>query len=61
LKGNAGTFGVNQLSALARDLENELKNDNLAAAQERMERLAESARQFLSTYQLLNKNHDWKN
>jgi HPt (histidine-containing phosphotransfer) domain-containing protein len=61
LKGNAGTFGVNKLSDLARDLENELKSDKIAAVQEKMEFITEAAKQFLTTYNLLNKNHEWKN
>ncbi|HPI10550.1 MAG TPA: response regulator [Catalimonadaceae bacterium] len=61
LKGNAGTFGVNKLSDLARDLENELKSDKIAAVQEKMEFITEAAKLFLTTYSLLSKNHEWKN
>jgi len=61
LKGNAGTFGVNRLSDLARDLEIELKSDKIAAVQVKMELIAEAAKQFLTTYPLLSKNHEWKN
>lgn len=61
LKGNAGTFGVNRLSDLAKELENDLKIEQIAAVQKKMELLVEAANRFLSTYHLLSKNHEWKN
>jgi hypothetical protein len=61
LKGNAGTFGVFHLSELARDLEIEIKTNKIAAVEEKMILISEAAKHFLSTYNLLNKNHEWKN
>jgi len=61
LKGNAGTFGVNHLSAIAKKIEFDLKNNKIAALSENLEKLREVANQFLKSYNLLNKSHEWKN
>jgi HPt (histidine-containing phosphotransfer) domain-containing protein len=61
LKGNAGTFGVNQLSAIAKEMEFDLKNNKIAALSENLEKLRKAANQFLKSYNLLNKSHEWKN
>jgi CheY-like chemotaxis protein len=61
LKGNAGTFGVNHLSAIAKEMEFDLKNNKIAALSENLEKLREAANQFLKSYNLLNKSHEWKN
>jgi len=61
LKGNAGTFGVNQLSAIAKEIEFDLKNNKLATLSSQIEKLRDSANQFLKSYNLLNKSHEWKN
>jgi len=61
IKGNAGTFGVNQLSAIAKEMEFDLKNNKLAALTSQLEKLRETANQFLKSYNLLHKNHEWKN
>jgi len=61
LKGNSGTFGVYYLSELARDLEIEIKTNKIAAVEEKMIMITEAAKHFFNTYNLLNKNHEWKN
>jgi HPt (histidine-containing phosphotransfer) domain-containing protein len=61
LKGNAGTFGVNHLSALAKVIENDLKNGKIADLSEQLEKLKKAANQFLTTHHLLIRNHEWKN
>ena len=61
LKGNAGTFGVNHLSAIAKEIEFDLKNNKIAALSDQLEKLREAANQFLKSYNLLNKSHEWKN
>lgn len=61
LKGNAGTFGLNQMSDLAKNLENELKNGDFAAVVDDFHRLEESSNEFLQTYTLLRSSHEWKN
>ena len=61
LKGNAGTFGIKRLSNIARNLDNDLKSDKLAAIPEHVSELRQAANQFLDSYNLLHKNHEWKN
>jgi len=61
LKGNAGTFGVNHLSAIAKEIEFDLKNNKIAALSKNVEKLREAANQFLKSYNLLHKSHEWKN
>ncbi len=61
LKGNAGTFGVNRLFAIAKELDNDLKNNKIAGVSGHLEKLRDAAQEFLSSYHLLNKSHDWKN
>jgi hypothetical protein len=60
LKGNAGTFGVNRLFTVAKELDNDLKNDKIAAVSGHLQLLRDAAQEFLSSYHLLNKSHDWK-
>lgn len=61
LKGNAGTFGLMKMAEIARELENEVKNGNLAGALSGKERLEKSANDFLSSYTLLYTDYEWKN
>lgn len=61
IKGNAATFGVSRMSNIARQIENDLKTDNIAGLTENLVQLREAASQFLDTYNLLNKDHEWKN
>lgn len=61
LKGNAGTFGLKRLSAVARLLESDLKNDKLAALPKQFDELKAAAAQFLDCYKHLSKHHEWKN
>jgi len=61
LKGNAGTFGLMKMAEIARELENEVKNGNIADALSGKYRLEESANDFLSSYTLLYTDYEWKN
>ena len=61
IKGNAATFGVNRMSNIARQMENDLKTDNIAALTENLVQLGEATAQFQDMYNLLHKDHEWKN
>ena len=61
LKGNAGTFGLNRMSAIARNLENDLYSKDFAEVITDFHRLEESSLEFLNTYTLLRTNYEWKN
>jgi signal transduction histidine kinase/DNA-binding response OmpR family regulator len=61
LKGNAGTFGLNQMSAIAQNLENDLYSKDFAEVIADFHRLEESSVEFLNSYTLLRTNYEWKN
>jgi signal transduction histidine kinase/DNA-binding NarL/FixJ family response regulator/HPt (histidine-containing phosphotransfer) domain-containing protein len=61
IKGNAGTFGLMRIAAVAADLEIELKNGDFAALDRKKRQLEESAKEFLDTYTLLYTDYEWKN
>jgi CheY-like chemotaxis protein/HPt (histidine-containing phosphotransfer) domain-containing protein len=61
LKGNAGTFGLLKIAEIAKELENEVKNGNIAGALSGKSRLEESASDFLNSYTLLYTDYEWKN
>lgn len=59
LKGNAGTFGVNRLFAVACEMDNDLKINKLAAFCGQLESLREAAGEFFESLYLLRNSHDW--
>jgi hypothetical protein len=61
LKGNAGTFGLMQMAEIAKELENEVKNGNIAGAIAGKARLENTANEFLDSYTLLYTDYEWKN
>lgn len=61
LKGNAGTFGVNKLSMVAKELEIEMKKGNIAASTDLLNQIQTEAGRFLECQPLLYNSHEWKN
>ena len=61
LKGNSGTFGLIKMAEIARELEIEVKNGNIANAMAGKVRLEDSANDFLNSYTLLYSDYEWKN
>ena len=52
---------INDGVSIAKEIEFDLKNNKLATLSSQIEKLRDSANQFLKSYNLLNKSHEWKN